>query len=558
MRKYISEGNLLVGEDVVFEPAEGGLGHEVFKALNLNKGKIVERILETGEEISYDDLLIRSVRVALFFAEKKLKKDDVVCLCSRNNSHTMVTLIASKFADVHFSAMEPTLPLDDIIYLINLIRPKVLFVVENVITKIEEAFKKLDFRCELVLLGCESTKYTNIHQLYSPKEEEEKYRPSFVKNLKETAIIFLSSGTSGKPKAVCVNHYALLAQIYILASQFHRKGTVRFSNFTEEFSTGENSILHYAPLYWLTGVMFSMIPIFCGGTFLIGTSFNAANAWNALEKYQPDSIILPPGQTNELCSYGFSKKRIKSVNIFGVGGGFVTTTHMKDMKKCFPNTKITQLYGQTENTGPISLFNSSDPEEMEYQQNHLNSCGKPVNGFKMKVVNVDTEEICGPGERGELRTLSKYIMNEYYKMDSSFAFDSDGWFKTGDLVYFDENGCIYVVDRIKDLILYSLHNIAPSVIENILKQHPAVFECCVVGKPHLRDNEHPIGIVVLREDHKGKTTEEEIVSFVNERVPDDRYKIRAGIIFIEGMLKTSTGKIRKLEMKRRLIEGLPI
>lgn len=76
---------------------------------------------------------------------------------------------------------------------------------------------------------------------------------------------------------------------------------------------------------------------------------------------------------------------------------------------------------------------------------------------------MDTDKLCGPGERGELRMKNKYIMNGYYKMDSSSAFDADGWFKTGDLVYFDENGYIYIIDRIKDLLLYTLYNITPSV-----------------------------------------------------------------------------------------------
>lgn len=215
-----------------------------------------------------------------------MKKDDIVCLCSGNNSHTVATLVASKFADVHFAAMEPVLPVDDVVYLLNLLQPKLLFVAEAAIPKIEEAFAKSNFKCELVSLGTNTSKYTNINQLYAPKDGEENYRPKFVENLKDTAIIFLSSGTTGKPKAVCSNHYSLLAQIYMSFNFFFHKGAIRFTNFTEENSKDRVIIGHYSPLYWISGFLQSLTPIFTEGTSLVGITFSPETAWNALEKYQ--------------------------------------------------------------------------------------------------------------------------------------------------------------------------------------------------------------------------------------------------------------------------------
>ncbi|XP_045464244.1 luciferin 4-monooxygenase-like [Harmonia axyridis] len=557
MRKYITEGNILIGPDLNFEPTAGGLGKEIFNVLNSNKGKSAQHHLETGETLTYDELLIRSVRTAIYLSKKNLQKDDVVCLCSMNNIHTLVSFIACKFANVQYAAMEPTLPSDDMIYIMNLLKPKVLFVAENFIPRIEETIDILNHQCELISLGRGSTKYKSIYQLFSPVDGEQDFSAPYVEDIKDTAIIALSSGSTGKPKGVLLSHYSILLSLYIMSKELHRKGTVRFSNFTEEFTIGNNSVIIYSPPYWLSGFIFSMMTIFCGGCVFVGNVFDAERAWKVFQKFQPDTIFLPPGQVNELCAYGSSESPIMSVSFFGTGGGCVTSTHLEQMKKCFPNTRVTQLYGQTEHSGLATVVSSNIEEEFEYGEKNLKSCGRPVDGTKLRVVDIDTEKNCGPRECGELRIKSKLLMKGYFKMDSSSVFDSEGWFKTGDLVYFDENGFVYVVERIKDLILYTVYNIAPSIIENILKEHPAIFECCVLGIPHLKDNEHPMAVVVLKKGHQEGITEREIVSYVNNRVSDDRYKIRGGVKFVNEMLRNPTGKLKKLDMKRKISEGIP-
>ncbi|KAK9877885.1 hypothetical protein WA026_020111 [Henosepilachna vigintioctopunctata] len=215
---------------------------------------------------------------------------------------------------------------------------------------------------------------------------------------------------------------------------------------------------------------------------------------------------------------------------------------------------IVQGYGQTENTGLLTGFNIGDPEEKNLTGKHPDSCGRVMPTFEMKVVDIDNEKILPKGGRGELRVKNKYMMNGYYKMDSSSAFDSDGWFKTGDVVYFDEDDCLHIVDRVKDIIDYALHWIHPSTIEQIVYQHPAVFENFVFGYPHPTDTERTYAVVVLKDEFKNKVTEDELIAFVNERVPNDWYKIRAGLTFLDKMLKTPTGKLRRLAMKQAIID----
>jgi 4-coumarate--CoA ligase len=142
-------------------------------------------------------------------------------------------------------------------------------------------------------------------------------------------------------------------------------------------------------------------------------------------------------------------------------------------------------------------------------------------------------------------------MNGYFNADSSESFDEDGWLKTGDIVYYDEDYCFYVVDRIKEAFKYQGWFIAPLVLENELLKHPAVKLAVVIGVPK-DDGYHPMGLVVVREGFD--VSEKEIEKFVEERVPE-RQRLRAGVKFIKSVPMTVTGKVKRREIRQMVLEG---
>lgn len=144
-------------------------------------------------------------------------------------------------------------------------------------------------------------------------------------------------------------------------------------------------------------------------------------------------------------------------------------------------------------------------------------------------------------------------MNGYYDMDSSSSWDNEGFLKTGDIVYFDEDFCFYVVDRIKELLKFRSWHVVPAVLEHVLLQHPAVKEAIVLGVPHDVDGDHALGVVVLKDDADG-VSPEELAMFVEERV-DDRQRLRAGVKIVERLYYTPTGKVRRKYMRDLLLRG---
>lgn len=140
-------------------------------------------------------------------------------------------------------------------------------------------------------------------------------------------------------------------------------------------------------------------------------------------------------------------------------------------------------------------------------------------------------------------------MKGYHNLESSDAFDENGYLKTGDVVYYDEDFCFFVIDRIKEMLKYRSWHVAPAMLEEVLLTHPAVHAAVVVGIPDKEDGEHPRACVILKQGIKG-VQEEEIRKYVDERV-DDRKKLRGGVVFVKSFPITASGKV-----SRRLLKNL--
>lgn len=166
-----------------------------------------------------------------------------------------------------------------------------------------------------------------------------------------------------------------------------------------------------------------------------------------------------------------------------------------------------------------------------------------------QVVDPETEEVLGPNKAGELRVKFDFMMAGYYKMDSSSVFDYEGYLRTGDVVRYDEDHCLYIVNRIKEMFKCKGIHIIPSLLEDALMDHPSIKECAVVGVPHEIDGYHPLAAVVLKKGEKA--TPEEIEEFVDTRVYQS-YRLLGGVKFVDHLPKNSNGKLVRDEIKKML------
>ena len=143
-------------------------------------------------------------------------------------------------------------------------------------------------------------------------------------------------------------------------------------------------------------------------------------------------------------------------------------------------------------------------------------------------------------------------MKGYYRGDASQAFDKEGFLKTGDIGYYDEEECVYVIERIKEMFKYQSWHIIPSSIEVVLLEHPGIKEAVVFGLPEGENGEVPAACVVLKEGFT--LSGEEIDAFLKERVAD-RERLRGGVTFVQVLPRTPTGKVVRKEIRDFVINS---
>ena len=204
--------------------------------------------------------------------------------------------------------------------------------------------------------------------------------------------------------------------------------------------------------------------------------------------------------------------------------------------------EIHQVYGLTESCGPACVISAADALRK------AGSTGKAFFHTDVRVVDAAGRDVL-PGEAGEVLVAGKHVMKEYWNRPEATASTIvDGWLRTGDVATVDEEGFVYIQDRIKDMIISGGENIYPAEIEGVLMRHPQIVEAAVIGQPSEKWGESPVAIVVPRGDGLDP---EGVVSFCKDKLA--RYKQPVSVFFIDQIPRNPSGKI----LKRVLREQFP-
>lgn len=208
-----------------------------------------------------------------------------------------------------------------------------------------------------------------------------------------------------------------------------------------------------------------------------------------------------------------------------------------------------QGYGLTE-TSPLTFVSPNDCPNYA-------TIGFPSSNTQAKIVKLDDTSYrgCDANEVGELLVRGPHVMKGYLNNEEATdaAFVNGNWFRTGDMVYYDDNGFCYVKDRLKELIKVKGFQVAPAELEEILRTHPHIQEAAVIGIPHDLYGEVPKAFVVQK---KGSTlNESEVQAFVEKKIAEYK-RLRGGVHFVDSVPKSSTGKILRRELKQLYVKNI--
>ncbi len=336
--------------------------------------------------------------------------------------------------------------------------------------------------------------------------------------------IMYSSGTTGLPKGIVHTHY-VRAMYCTLFAQCWRM-------------TPESIVLHAGSIVF-NGAMLDLMPwMFVGGTYVLHDSFNAERVIADIERWRVTHVVMVPAQIMAILnSPAFAPEKLASLEMLHNVGAPLLLEYKKKLNDRLPG-RFYELYGLTE--GFMTVLDKHDAIRK------VGSVGAPPPFMEIRIIREDGTE-CAPGEVGEISGRSPCMMPGYYKRpDLTEKAIVDGWLHTGDAGYLDDEGYLFLVDRIKDMIITGGVNVYPKDIEEILIQHPAVGDVAVFGVLDEKWGEVPVAAVVLRDGER--VSRDELVAWTNERV-DAKFQRIKDVVFYETFPRNVAGKTLKREMR---------
>ncbi|XP_065158134.1 luciferin 4-monooxygenase-like [Atheta coriaria] len=507
-----------------------GLGHYIIEGCNKFSKNIFQICQFTNASITYSDFKIQSLNLAANLRHLcGVQPGDIVMTSMKNSLVNSLPVAAAFYLNAVTSSIDPTISARDCEYLINLAQPKIIIVDAEVQEKIEEAIQNLTLKPKLIV-NCsqpasESNEHLHLQNLLLSTEISTGFEPVIVKDSnKSMAAILFSSGTTGFPKGICLNHQS----VYFAGVTMH------------ELMDMPQVYLLCTTFYWISGLgMFA-------GQFIKGSSKVALKTFDIHEfsrlciQNKVEGTFLATSYLSKLLQYKdlVNQTPLKSLI---AGGMMANKGQFAVMQSTFPQINFNQVYGMTECGGPICAFTANYRHDIK---KFPESTGPPIEGFSIKIVDSETGKILGPNQQGEIYCKSKYSMMGYYRNDVDQAFDKDGFIKSGDLGYYNENKMIFISGRSKDMFKYQSWHIVPASLESIILECDGVDEAIVFGIPHEEDGFLPSAAVTLHKKMRDKIKPEDIANFVAERVAD-RQRLRGGVYILTDFQERQLEKSKK-------------
>ena len=340
------------------------------------------------------------------------------------------------------------------------------------------------------------------------------------------ALIMYTSGTTGRPKGAMLSHNNLTVQVN---SRIAHLGV----------STSCRTWLIATPLLHI-GAFSGMLPVFVfGGTVVLAPAgaFDPAVIVDLFEREAVHFCFLVPAQWQAICALpDLAERDLSALQVISWGAAPATTTLIRTMIDAFPSAEVYTAFGQTETSPVTTILRGEDAERK------LGSVGTPLLNVEVRIVDGDMNDV-PDGEIGEIVYRGPSVMTGYWnKPEETAKAFAGGWFHSGDLVRRDEDGYIFVVDRLKDMIISGGENIYCAEVENVIAQHPSVAEVALIGSPDDRWGEIPHAVIAVHDGHEAPS-DDELIAWTRERLAG--YKCPKLVTVLDALPRNSTGKIQK-------------
>ncbi|MFJ9391213.1 long-chain-fatty-acid--CoA ligase [Nocardioides sp. NPDC101246] len=341
--------------------------------------------------------------------------------------------------------------------------------------------------------------------------------------------VFYTGGTTGNPKGVMLSHRNLLS-------------SATGSLVTADILTRGGHLLHAAPMFHLADIAAWSMGLLTGSTHVIVPMFTADGVVDAISRHQVTDTLLVPTMIQMLIDSPLAEGAdLSSLQRVVYGASPMPQDVLDRARKTFTSARFTQAYGMTELSPIATLLTAEDHDDPSLTR----SCGRPTSCSELRIVDADDNEV-PRGVVGEVVVRGDHVMLGYWNQEKTTRNAlRNGWMHTGDGAYMDERGYVFVVDRIKDMIVTGGENVYSAEVENALTRHPAVASCAVIGVPDREWGERVHAVIVLRSGERA--TLEELRDFGREHIAG--YKLPRSVAFVDALPLSGAGKILKRELR---------
>ena len=336
--------------------------------------------------------------------------------------------------------------------------------------------------------------------------------------------IMYSSGTTGLPKGIVHTHFVRSMYCTLFAHAWRM--------------TPESVVLHAGSIVF-NGCMLDLMPwMFIGGTYILHESFRPERVIEDIERWKVTHAVMVPAQIIAILqSPAFEASKLMSLEMIHNVGAPLHVEHKRILNEVLPG-RFYELYGLTE--GFVTILDKHDSVRK------LGSVGCPSPFFEIRILRPDGSE-CAAGEVGEICGRGPILMPGYYKQpELTRKAMADGLLHTGDAGYLDEDGYLFLVDRIKDMIISGGVNVYPRDIEEVIVRHPAVRETAVFGVPDDKWGEVPIAAVVPKQG--ASIDPRDLIVWTNAHV-DAKFQRIHDVVLYQEFPRNVAGKTLKREMR---------
>jgi acyl-CoA synthetase (AMP-forming)/AMP-acid ligase II len=512
-------------------------------------------LIYMGTQLTYRDLDELSNQLAQYFIKIGLKPDDVVGLHMPNIPANYISIIAVQKAGCVSTGLSPLLTPNEMEHQINDSKAKVIMTVDLLFGKIAEVADKTTFSTVVVseiadflpgmkrvlgkllkkiptgevkpLSGKTVAKFMDVIR-GMPKD-----RVAVKRSMDDIIFMMYTGGTTGPSKG------ALLTQRSYMSN---RVQTLTWLDIGPEFFA-----LSAFPLFHIAGLAFGGFSLTTGATQIcVPNPRDTHFIINALKTYKPDAVVNVPTVFFELMKKPeFGKLDLSKLKWCLSAAAPFPPDYIGELESIIGKGNFIELYGMTE-TSPVTCCNP------RYGIKKPTSIGMPLPDTEFKLIDPETGQPAKPGEPGEIAVRGPQLMKGYYNQPEETANAiRDGWMFTGDVARMDEDGYLYIVDRLKDMVIVSGFKVFTRELDDVLIKHPDIELAASIGIPDPdRPGSERVGIAIVLKPgiEKSAAEKEKIIKYLRENVAP--YKVPKVIEFMDQLPTSGVGKILKRELRK--------